>query len=114
MNKDTGETLLQLHEPEVLSLPDGPVDRTMDPPPSGLQTRGTEMTAEMTANTPTPPVGFGIYDRKGTNSLIIGCRGETYLRIRSVKQQNRALLNAREWWNGLNAGANPISLSALA
>jgi len=35
--------------------------------------------------TPKPPAGFGIYDRKGTRWLII--RGETYLRIRSVNRR---------------------------
>lgn len=105
--------MLQLHQPEVLSLPRGPVNRTTDPLPLGQQT--TTAAADMTENTPKPPVGFGIYDRKGTNSFIVGCRDETYLRIRSVKQENRALLDAREWWNGLNAGPNrPIRLSGLA
>ena len=112
-NQDAGGTLLQLHQPEALSLRSGPVNRTTDPLRSGL--RETITTAEATANSPKPPVGFGIYDRKGTNSFIIGCRDETYLRIRSVRQENRALLDAREWWNGLNAGPNhPIRLSGLA
>ena len=66
------------------------------------------------AKTREPPVGFGIYDRKGTGCLIIGCRGETYLRIRSVKQESRALLDAHEWWNGLNAGDRPIRMFRLA
>ena len=66
----------------------------------------------MAVNTPKPPVGFGVYDR--TNGIIIGCRDETYLRIRSVKQESRSLLDAREWWNGLNAGANrPIGFYGL-
>jgi hypothetical protein len=55
-------------------------------------------------------VGFGIYDRKGTGCILIGCRDETYLRIRSVKQENRTLLDAREWWNGLDAGGRPIRM----
>lgn len=113
-SQDTGGTLLQLHQPEVLSVRSGPVNRNTDPLPSGQQTTRTTETAEMTAKTQRPPVGFGIYDRKGTDSLIIGCRDETYLRIRSVKQENRALLNAQAWWNGLNAGTNrPIRVSGL-
>lgn len=112
-NQDAGGTLLQLHKPEVLFFGSGPADRIIDPLPPGVRT--TRATAEMTANIPRPPVGFGIYDRKGTNSFIIGCRDETYLRIRSVKEVNRALLDAREWWNGLNAGSNrPIRVSGLA
>jgi len=102
-SQDTGGTLLQLHQPAALSLGDGPVNRATDP-----------LSAETTAKTPTPPVGFGTYDRKGTKCLIIGCRDQTYLRIRSVKQESRALLEAREWWNGLNAGDRPIRMSRLA
>ena len=98
-SQEAGGTLLQLHQPAVLPLP---VNRTTDPLSSGLQ-----------ITTAKPPVGFGTYDRKGTGCLIIGCRDETYLRIRSVKQENRALLDAREWWNGLNAGDHPISMSRL-
>ena len=109
-NQEAGGTLLQLHQPALLVLGDGPVNRTTDPLSSATQlTR-----AETTAKTPDPPVGFGIYDRKGTGCLVIGCRGETYLGIRSIKQENRALLEAREWWNGLNAGDRPIRMSSLA
>lgn len=112
--QDAEGTLLQLHQPEVFSLPSGPVDRATDPLASGLRATGTTTTT--TDRLLKPPVGFGIYDRKGTNGFIIGCRDETYLRIRSVKQENRALLDAHEWWNGLNAGSynRPIRVSGLA
>jgi len=94
---EAGRTLLQLHQPAVFPPNGSPVNRA-----TGLQ-----------ITTAKPPVGFGIYDRKGTGHLIIGCRDETYLRIRSVKQENRAWLDVREWWNGLNAGDHPISMSRL-
>ena len=104
-SQDAGGTLLQLHQPEVLASHEvGAVDRNTDPLRSGPQ--ATEA--------PRPPVGFGIYDRKGTKDLIVGCRDETYLRIRSVKQENRTLLGVGEWWNGVSAGANrPIRMAGL-
>jgi len=107
-DQEAGGTLLQLHQPAVLSLRGGPVNRTTDP----LSSSTTR--AKLTAKTPTPPVGFGIYDSRRTGCLIVGCRDETYLGIRSVKQENRALLEAREWWNGLNAGDRPIRMFNLA
>lgn len=108
--QDAGGTLLQLHEPAAMVLPGRAVKRTRDPPCSGLET-----TTGTPADAANPPVGFGIYDRNRTGCLIVGCRDETYLRIRSVKQENRALLEAREWWNGVvGAGDRPIKMSKLA
>jgi len=106
-----GGTLLQLHQPAAVPLRSS-VNRDMDPPSSGLRT--TKTGAETAEDTSKPPVGFGIFDRKRTNCLIIGCRDETYLRIRSVQQENRALLDVHEWWNGLGACNRPIRLSDLA
>jgi hypothetical protein len=33
--------------------------------------------------------------------LVIRCRGDTYLLVRKVKEQDRRLLTAKEWWSGL-------------
>ena len=99
--------MLQHHQPEVLV---GAVNRTTDLALLDSQTTRATAAVGMAVNTPKPAVGFGVYDRRGTNGIIIDCRNETYihtqLRIRSVKQESCSRLDAREWWNGLNAGAN--------
>ncbi|THV04772.1 Formyltransferase [Dendrothele bispora CBS 962.96] len=37
---------------------------------------------------------------KPDNSLLIRCAGDTVLNVPRVKQEGKALLNARDWWNG--------------
>ncbi|KDQ58671.1 hypothetical protein JAAARDRAFT_128748 [Jaapia argillacea MUCL 33604] len=40
-----------------------------------------------------------------TRSLVIRCAGEALLSVQKVKQQDRSLLAAKEWWNGLRPEA---------
>jgi methionyl-tRNA formyltransferase len=46
-----------------------------------------------------PGAGEVGYDGR-SDGLIIGCSQSTYLRVRKVKQENRKLMAARDWWNG--------------
>ncbi|KAI0739117.1 Formyltransferase [Daedaleopsis nitida] len=71
----TGRTL-QLHNPAVLD--------TLHP---GLE---LELPLEGTA-TYHPP----------SRALIVRCAEDTYLNVPQVRQQDRSLLKAKEWWNGV-------------
>jgi len=44
-------------------------------------------------------LGAAIYDGE-TGSLLIRCAGDTVLSVPKVKQQDRAMLDAKNWWNG--------------
>ncbi|KAL1946221.1 hypothetical protein VTO73DRAFT_15348 [Trametes versicolor] len=71
----TGRTL-QLHQPSVLrSIPDELKDRL-------------------------PEEGCAIF-HPPSKALIVRCAGETYLSVPMVRQQDRHLLKAKEWWNGV-------------
>ncbi|EPS95268.1 hypothetical protein FOMPIDRAFT_1038584 [Fomitopsis schrenkii] len=47
-----------------------------------------------------PVPGTAIYDR-AADALLIRCASDTVLAVSEVKQQDRTLLKAREWWNGV-------------
>ena len=38
-----------------------------------------------------------------TQSLIVRCAGDSFINVPFVKQQDRRLLAAKEWWNGVPA-----------
>jgi len=40
---------------------------------------------------------------KPDNALLIRCAGDTILSVPRVKQEGKALLSARDWWNGANS-----------
>ena len=44
--------------------------------------------------------GTAYYSPK-TRSLIIKCAGETWLGAERLRTQDRAMLEAKEWWNGV-------------
>ncbi|KAI0350884.1 Formyltransferase [Trametes cingulata] len=67
---------LQLHEPSVLE----------DAPAGVKELLPVEGTAVFH-----PP----------SKALVIRCAGETYLSVPMVRQQDRHLLKAKEWWNGV-------------
>ncbi|KAI0720774.1 formyl transferase [Cerioporus squamosus] len=67
---------LQLHNPSVLA-----------DPPVGLD---KELPVEGTA-TFYPPL----------RALVVRCADDTYLSVPEVRQQDRHLLKAKEWWNGV-------------
>ncbi|PIL23585.1 hypothetical protein GSI_14898 [Ganoderma sinense ZZ0214-1] len=39
-----------------------------------------------------------------TKTLVVRCAENTYLRVPEVRQQDRRLLNAKQWWNGVTLG----------
>ncbi|KAI0732728.1 Formyltransferase [Fomitopsis betulina] len=47
-----------------------------------------------------PMPGTAIYDQTA-NALLIRCASDTVIAVSEVKQQDRTLLKAREWWNGV-------------
>ncbi|KZT71902.1 Formyltransferase [Daedalea quercina L-15889] len=47
-----------------------------------------------------PIPGTATFDRSA-NALLIRCASDTILSVPQVKQQDRTLLKAREWWNGV-------------
>ncbi|KAH9833243.1 Formyltransferase [Rhodofomes roseus] len=52
-------------------------------------------------------VGTAIYHRP-TDSLLVRCASDTVLSVQKVKQQDRNLLAAREWWNGVRPGLRQV------
>ena len=73
---------LQLHKPTVLE----------------------ESLAPVSVHRPSPILtnpGDSIYDRR-SRTLIIRCANDTFISVPTVKQQDRNLLAAKEWWNGVN------------
>ena len=72
----SGKTL-QLHNPRVVpNDQDGPFSRLVD-------------------------AGDSIYHRT-SGLLVIRCAGSTLVGVPQVKQQDRSLLNVKEWWNGVH------------
>ncbi|KAH9946879.1 Formyltransferase [Amylocystis lapponica] len=69
---------LQLHSPAVCT----------SPPPEALATL--------------PSPGLAIYHATSA-SLLIRCASDSILAVPQVKQQDRALLKAKEWWNGVRS-----------
>ncbi|CAL1699743.1 unnamed protein product [Somion occarium] len=51
--------------------------------------------------------GFATYDSY-SRSLVVRCSDGSILQAKQVKQQDRALLNAREWWNGVSPDLRAI------
>ncbi|KAH9933745.1 formyl transferase [Fomitopsis serialis] len=47
-----------------------------------------------------PAPGTAVYDRT-VNSLLVRCASDTVLSVPQVKQQDRTLLKAKDWWNGV-------------
>ncbi|KAI0367676.1 Formyltransferase [Pilatotrama ljubarskyi] len=70
------QSTLQLHEPSVLT----------DVPAS---IKGV-----------LPAEGAAIFHPR-SSTLIVRCAGNTYLSVPMVRQQDRHLLKAKEWWNGV-------------
>jgi len=83
---------LQIHEPEIFYPTDSSLSDLEHP-------------------------GWTIYSRP-MNALIVRCAGDTFLRVPKLKQQDRNLVDARGWWNGVrpeyraraNGNAGPVSL----
>lgn len=44
--------------------------------------------------------GTAYYSPK-TRSLVVECAGRTWLSVEKLQTQDRAMLEAREWWNGV-------------
>ncbi|KZT01238.1 Formyltransferase [Laetiporus sulphureus 93-53] len=57
-----------------------------------------EVSGEIKASLMSP--GLATYDPR-TQSLIIRCADDSFLAVPQVKQQDRSLLKAKEWWNGV-------------
>ena len=51
-----------------------------------------------------PEVGAATYDTCGER-LVVRCAGDTFVAIARVKQEGKALLDARDWWNGIRGSA---------
>ena len=56
------------------------------------------------ADNPRPEPGTAIYDSH-VNRLVVGCLDGTFLGVEALKQENRNLLGAKEWWNGASTAA---------
>ncbi|KAJ8481858.1 hypothetical protein ONZ51_g5716 [Trametes cubensis] len=67
---------LQLHDPSVF----------VDPP--------SEVTEQLSVE------GAAIF-HPPTKSLVVRCANHTYLSVPMVRQQDRHILQAKEWWNGV-------------
>ncbi|EIN08600.1 Formyltransferase [Punctularia strigosozonata HHB-11173 SS5] len=80
---DSHPRTLQLHDPATLPLFPSPTHQDRLPPTA-----------------PPPPPGTALYaphDRR----LAIACARGTVLGVSALKPQDRALVSAKDWWNGL-------------
>ncbi|KAI0760036.1 Formyltransferase [Fomes fomentarius] len=70
------ERTLQLHDPRVLTDPSSALQEEL-------------------------PVGGTATYHPPSGALIVRCAEDTYLSVLKVRQQDRTLLKAKEWWNGV-------------
>jgi methionyl-tRNA formyltransferase len=49
--------------------------------------------------------GIATYDAR-TKRLIVCCKNGTLLGVEAIKQENKKLLTAGEWWNGMSRPGN--------
>lgn len=65
---------------------------------AGLQVTAPELGAVTCSLTECP--GTACYSPK-TNSLVVKCAEGTWLSVDKLQTQDRAMLEAKEWWNGV-------------
>lgn len=65
---------------------------------TGLQVIATDLLPEAPETSSKP--GTAYYSPK-TKSLIIKCAEETWLSVERLQTQDRVMLEAKEWWNGV-------------